>query len=292
MMKYLSAAEIAARREALVNKLNEKGVQAVVTPVEKNGVTMYGITIRSYGEVCPCVYMDEELCRKEPDYEELANKLIETCERSMRTQQFDVSLLSNAEWVKKNLRVAMQRKVDSSVLRRDGRYPETVECLRIAFEQGEDDSFGSILVKDGLLDVSGISVEEAWRVAEENTKKDFVMQNMSAVMEAFGHGEALSDLDFEAEMGSVMFIVSNARGIYGASSILNEEAIRERISGLARSYDRAVCIPSSVHESIIVPLERGEAYDVDEISSMIMQVNTTEVMEEEVLADKPYVMKL
>lgn len=78
-----------------------------------------------------------------------------------------------------------------------------------------------------------------------------------------------------------MYVLTNTIKQYGAGAIL--------YSGMKKKLEDAVgdfvVIPSSVHETIIIPRSLGE---IDGLTHLIREVNETVVSPEEVLSDVPY----
>lgn len=120
----------------------------------------------------------------------------------------------------------------------------------------------SIPVTDGVLEEMGCTVEELYRMAQENTKRIFP--------------------PFIGDM--VMFkVLTNTEGLKGAGVILYDDimdTIRQEVEG------DFYLIPSSIHEWLIIP----DDGDVDEagLGEMIREVNRDTVAPEDRLSDHPY----
>lgn len=81
----------------------------------------------------------------------------------------------------------------------------------------------------------------------------------------------------------IMFVLTNQLRCFGASCILYND-ILEQISGqLGESF---YILPSSIHEVIIVP--ESQCPTKEDLDSMIVEINETQVDEEEVLSDHVY----
>ena len=78
-----------------------------------------------------------------------------------------------------------------------------------------------------------------------------------------------------------MYILTNRDKSYGAAGILNRELLKEFAEG--RDF---IILPSSVHESLFVPVD-GET-DQSVFDEMVREVNRNEVSVEEQLADHSY----
>lgn len=95
--------------------------------------------------------------------------------------------------------------------------------------------------------------------------------------------ELLIDMLMNYEEDKPMYVVSNNKGINGASCILYKEYISE----LAKSLDSDLYIlPSSIHELIVV---KDDGYTKkDDLINMVVGINEQEVEEEDFLSNKVY----
>ena len=80
------------------------------------------------------------------------------------------------------------------------------------------------------------------------------------------------------------FIVTNEEFSYGAASIIDSAALKERV----KSGKYYVC-PSSVHEMLLIP---ADGYDLEGMSEIVRQVNFTVVDPHERLIDEAFVLEV
>lgn len=83
-----------------------------------------------------------------------------------------------------------------------------------------------------------------------------------------------------------MYIITNAVGINGATSIIYKDAIRNFAEKLETDF---YILPSSIHEVILVPYE--DSISREELKDMVNEVNCTQVPIEEVLSDRVYIYR-
>lgn len=115
------------------------------------------------------------------------------------------------------------------------------------------------------------SEEKAWKIAEENTKRDTEIVSMTKV---------LFDDGFDGE--DTLYIVSNKEKWLGASTALNLDTLQSFAE--EHNTKEIVLLPSSIHEMLIVPHpDTSIPYD-----SMVNEVNHSEVDPEERLTDRAY----
>ncbi len=80
-----------------------------------------------------------------------------------------------------------------------------------------------------------------------------------------------------------MYVLSNSLGIHGAGALLYPGVLR----GFADSIGgNLIILPSSVHETILVP--ETEEVDIEDMKDMVMDINRNEVAKEAWLADNAY----
>lgn len=80
-----------------------------------------------------------------------------------------------------------------------------------------------------------------------------------------------------------MYILSNTRGINGASVMLYKDVVRNFAMDLHCDF---YVLPSSIHEVILVPYH--DSIEKKTLSEMVFDINHTQVLPEEVLSDSVY----
>lgn len=129
----------------------------------------------------------------------------------------------------------------------------------------------SIAVFNDLIERADLSIEEVLEAAFENTER--MLQPRL---------EKMSDiLPIPMDIDIPMYVLTNERKIFGAGAILYS-GMKERLESVVG--EDFIVIPSSVHETIIVP----SFLTSTSITDIIKEVNRTTVSELEVLSDRPY----
>lgn len=152
----------------------------------------------------------------------------------------------------------------------------------------KDDCYGTITVKDEHMKLWGIDQPTLHEYAIANSREVLpgkVQDLTSLVAEMMGEGFVEEGFT-EETMGSMentMFVITNEKKTNGAAVIFYDEHI------LADLSEKLGCdlyiLPSSIHECIAIP-----AHDADPqvLSQMVVDVNSTEVEEMEILSDHVY----
>lgn len=165
----------------------------------------------------------------------------------------------------------------------------TFHCL----VRSEEDSIGTIRITNEHMKLWDVALEDLQELAFDNTKRLFppIIRAMEEVIKSF-----LCSDDIEKEGVGIgdsrseefpMYILTNEKGINGASCLLYKDVIKE-FAQLIKSD--LYILPSSIHELILVPML--SAKDKDNFSRMVMEINSSQVPTEEVLADHVYIYSL
>ena len=138
-----------------------------------------------------------------------------------------------------------------------------------------------------LAQSQGLSEEELFRLAKENTRRLFptYIRPMNAVIDELMGGMAAKGtelFEFEPDEEFPMYVVSNSKRCFGATAVLYEDGMQMLAD---RLDDNLYLIPSSIHEWIVVP----ESFtNLENLSEIVHEVNFSEVDEEERLSNEVY----
>lgn len=80
-----------------------------------------------------------------------------------------------------------------------------------------------------------------------------------------------------------MYILSNVKGINGATCLLYQNVLRDFSEQIQSDL---FILPSSIHEVILVPYDRSISKEA--LEAMVKDVNRTQVSQDEVLSDRVY----
>lgn len=163
----------------------------------------------------------------------------------------------------------------------------TYHCL----VRDDKDGIGTIRITNEHMKMWNVGLKEIHEHAATNTKRLFpaVINSMEEIL----HGLLMDEedrtltssvlLENREEGSSNMYILTNEKGINGASCLLYPEVLEEFSKRLGADL---YIFPSSIHEVILVPavhLDAGRQY-----ADMVKEINDTQVAPEEVLSDHVY----
>ncbi|MDD3172938.1 MAG: DUF5688 family protein [Herbinix sp.] len=171
----------------------------------------------------------------------------------------------------------------------------TFHCL----VQEDNDAIGTIRITNEHMQMWETSLQELNLLAVNNTNYLFppVIKSMDEVIlgmlkEEYMNGKEddLSDKMLDRFINNndnpnehKMYILSNQKGINGATCLLYENVLNEFADKIHSDF---FILPSSIHEVIFVPYDKTITKEA--LADMVRDVNYTQVARDEVLSDQVY----
>jgi hypothetical protein len=156
----------------------------------------------------------------------------------------------------------------------------------------DNGSTATITVRNNLMKLWNVTTEQLYEMAMDNTQRMFrgTVKSMASIMtEMLGNrmDEECANEFYDMAVGEdevPMYIATNNIRIDGSVVILYDGLLREFASRVGSDF---YILPSSVHETILVPV--SEDIQLDYLRDMVREINRTEVAPEEVLSDNVYI---
>ena len=146
----------------------------------------------------------------------------------------------------------------------------------------KDDSVASTIVNDSLFKAYGITEEQLFADATENSQRLFPIKVQP--LESFIYDMAAGEgYEHPINDKNHMLVVTNDMGINGASAMFYPKAM-EKISDMID--DDYYIIPSSIHECLVIPESDHISYK--HLESILHEVNAGMVAESEQLSSHVY----
>ena len=153
------------------------------------------------------------------------------------------------------------------------------------------DAVGSVFISNKIAEGIGMTEEELFRCAVENTRRinPVSVTCMGSMFGAIPEGldippEAREEMENAKRTADNMWIISNSSGINGAASMLYEENLHQLAEKLGQDL---VILPSSIHEVIAVPVEIA-GKNLTNLIEMVQEVNMGSVELGERLSNSVY----
>ena len=242
--------------KVLLEALREEGIQLEEVTVRKNGILCNGLRVVSGDDnaICPVVYYspDETIA-------EILNKIHYAT--NLQRPKFDTELLKSAEYVKENAYLSIQKKdgdgADSITIKRPCLNLEVI--ARVAVRLG--DSKGSIKVDKEMLKLCGLSEEELWECATNNTKAQLTVY---CILELLGMpSELVEELEDISLYACTTITRTNGAVALYFPDIFREFCVRKDINEL-------LLIPSSTDELIVC---LGGLMNPKDVAQLVQDVN-------------------
>ena len=299
--------------KALMDYFGE-GVEIKTHKVYKNnGILLHGICALQQGKnIAPTVYLNDFLHKYEEgvSFGEIIRSIVQFMENNQVVNNLDVDFFFEYESVRKRLVLRLIHKEKNKELLEQVPYLKfqdlaiVCHCIMVTEEIGN----GSILIHKHHLEAWGVGEETLFQDAFENSprvehysilKMSEMMKNIlkDSVKEQIDEictgdmieKENLLDITLEKmareieERNIPMYVLTNTKRYYGAASLVYPDML-DIIGNMLN--DDFYILPSSVHEIIFVG--RTNCVNSFVLNEMVLEVNRTQVEEEEWLSDHVY----
>lgn len=256
-------------REKVIKLLAEKGYQAKLKQKVNNGVTCEGIAIiNPDSNISPCCY---------PDWNDPIEKIVEDTIRIYEKYknhpgvEISVEKIMSPEFWRKHLLITLQRESSENIIKMNA-WKGTEAYLRLVWDEC------SIKIAPKHLEMVGMTEDEAWGWAYDNTEKNSVFINMADMLPE----------EIVKIIPQTMYVATNGRNYNGAAASLCEDKLNEIC--LKENVTKLIVIPASIHECLLVPVTDYESIEM--VNQMVREVNTEIVNVEEQLSDQADVYEM
>ena len=293
MMNYEIFKEVVA--EKFMDYLPEeyKGMHLEVRPVEKVNQMMDGLTLTGDGvRISPTMYINN-MYDHYLQTEELQEVLVSAAKTMDEAMKEAPDILPSVDMSKAKDNIVFQlintEQNKEMLADAPNRQFQDLSIMYRWVIKVEDAGVQSTVVRNNLAEQLGLSEEQLFKLAVENTRRIFppTIKNMNEVIRDMfmkdGMPPEMADMMIgEMPPDQAMYVISNDRGLNGAISMLYED----KLHGLAEEIGTDLYImPSSVHEVIAVSSNMG---DPNELAQMVAEINMDQVSLDERLSNQVY----
>ena len=264
-----------------------KGYHVTVRRVDKNnGVVCTGLCVKENDEsVSPVVYIDSHYDRyKKGDATpaDAADYVARTCRR--KRPAVDIRKFLDYKNVKGRIVYKLINTDKNRELLEDVPHREFLD-LSIVFEclvKNDETETSSILIHNAHAKLWGVSVEDLYEAASQNTPKlrGYELKSMKQVISEIMQRGNITE---ECTDSIPLYVLTNRNRIEGAACILYTRLLKDFSNALGGNY---YIIPSSIHEVLLLPADNTD--DSSKIREMIGEVNDTQLIDEEILSYSLY----
>lgn len=210
--------------DVIVKKIEEMGLVASVMDRLDNGVIKYGITIgRSESQKVRPIFYPQSYTGTA---DEIANAMVSDYLIMEKGLTVDQAFLMSKAAIISNIYVGLQGCFGENIVKRPCEFKGLEEYLYVVKKHG--DKYATSKLSEQAISLYGLSVEEAWNAAYENTKASTCIRSMASVLQEFFPGEMPADAETGADF---LYVISNQDNYRGAACAL---AGKEMVMSLAR----------------------------------------------------------
>ena len=263
----------------------------IVSANKNNGVTLTGITAsRPESSGGACIYLNgyyEGYCDSQITLdwvtEDVYGKFVEHCND---LDGVDMKLLWDWEAAKTRIRAKLvNREMNCGFLKkvphRD--FLDLAVIYYVTVEGLPEGVNGAFTVSDGNMEIWKKEEDDLYQMAVSNMRLDGkpVFEDMEEILRSM---IPVGGCPFTSKALKVrMYVLTNPQKIFGAAELLDENTLRGIGDKLGSDF---AVLPSSVHESIIIPADVSAAYQ--ELAEMVTDINMNVVSIQERLSDHVY----
>lgn len=262
----------------------------IVTNTKNNGVKLTGIvSVVPGSKGGPCIYLDSYYEEYRKGRTEIGEVIREVCQQLMEHKDDlrDINLDSLRWWDAAKTRIYVKlvnREMNSGLL---GAVPhrQFLDLAAVYYIKLEGMGVNStILIYNEYMKMWGTDEEELYRTAMKNMRlegealfedMDMLLKHMLSGCADFLNGNEITPIS--------MYVLTNRSKCFGAAEILDSNTLKSIGNRLGEDF---VILPSSVHETIVIPSSKAFAYS--ELAAQVREVNEENVEIGERLSDHVY----
>ena len=267
--------------------------------LKNNDTRLTGLTIRTEASnVAPTIYLERMFERYKAGNAAIpviVSEILSVYESHKNTMSFDASLVTDFSACKERICYKLVNADRNRELLTEAPHIIVCDDLAVIFYilvSTDKEGTATITIRHNMFDLWGVSEEELFKIALDNTQRLFrgtVMSMASVLTELLS--DRMDDEDsseffdmFVSEDMAPLYVCSNTKKLNGAGVILYKGLLREFAERTGNDF---YILPSSVHETILVPV--SDQMELDCLKSMVREVNATQVAPEEILSDNVYI---
>lgn len=250
---------------------------------------MDGIILSTGNKVGTTVYIDEMFDHyvDTKDFESVMENTASSMVRNLENVPEFPAI--NAENIKNNVVFQLVNTFQNEQLLSNVPHREMMDLSVVYrwFVREDLDGMASATITNSLAQNIGISEEELFRLASENTMRIspphiFPMNEILIdLLVADGMQKDLAE-NLVRDSSVPMYVITNQQKINGAASILFDDALQELSEKIGSDM---YLMPSSIHECIAVPSYFGEP---EELAAMVNEINLSQVSLQDRLSNQVY----
>lgn len=262
---------------------------------KNNGVRLHGVCIREpKSNIAPTIYLEEhyDSYRKGMSIDEIVWHICQQYQACGKGKFQAVEKLLDFQYMKPMIAYKLINYEKNAERLQEMPYV-LFEDLAVVFYCMLDCRLGrsiTVPITNRHMEAWDLTTDELYQIAHKNTPlilpsavydMDHVLKDIAVET----NSKELSEMarKSQEQSGEMMYVLTNSNKNLGACCILYEQLLSDFAKALGKSF---FLLPSSIHEMILLP-DTGRML-VEELLSMVKEVNATQVEPEEILSDHVY----
>jgi hypothetical protein len=214
--------------------------------------------------------------------------ILENYRHNRPTKSIDVRFFTQFENTKSKIAIKLINYEKNKTLLQDVphiRFLDLAIVFYCLITMDEEVGNATILIHNSHLAYWNVTLEELFAIAKENTRKLLPekISDMNDMLQELSKRQLISAPMLADEERYPMFVLTNERNLHGAACILYDDLLKQYAAQADTDF---YILPSSIHEVILIPTTEDTCQE--ELSEMVMEVNASQLLEEEVLSDHAY----
>ena len=275
--------EFAEKMKITLTDILQKEIQSV-SPLKLNNVRLCGIAIVEPDSNISCtIYLEQFFGRflDTGDWEQTVSDILSFYDNNRVADSFDSKWFHDFGQIRRNLFYRLINYKENQELLSAVPYTRFLDLAKVYYADCQiGETAGSILIHHKHIEEWGITEDELIAAAEENTPILYPVK-LKPLSFVLGLGDDICPFP---GMSGHMFVLSNTENQNGAASVCYKDVL-DNFS--QKIKDDLVVLPSSVHETILLPLQ--EKSNLDSLKEMVYDINRTILNPSEFLSDNVYV---
>lgn len=274
---------------AIQTKLGPSAQVMLQDVIKNNDIHLDGLTVLSeQSNISPTLYLNYyyEQYLRGMSLSSIYEDILLRYKAHMPKASIDISFFTDFQKVQKNIIFKLINYERNKTLLQNVphfRYLDLAIVFNCLINSGES-GYGTILIHHNHLDFWNVSPDDLYALAMENTPLllGYHLQNMAHVLENILTEDSSLALE-EFSTLVPMYVLTSKTKFHGAACILYHNLLAEIAA--EKNCDFYI-IPSSIHEVLLIPTSCATSHA--ELNSMVREINSTQVLKEEVLSDHVY----
>ncbi|MBE5899655.1 MAG: hypothetical protein E7279_08645 [Lachnospiraceae bacterium] len=258
--------------------------------IKNNGITLHGLVINNGKcNISPTIYLDYYYKDFEngADINKLAKQVVAQYKKFELDEDFDISIFTDYEKCKKRISYKLINYEQNKELLEDIPHIKYLDLAIVFYYllEGGLNETSSILIRNSHMEHWEVNTDDLMAQAQNNTPRllQSEIRSLTDVVKEILADNPMAITPEDEPMNQTMYVLTNKLKLYGACCILYKSLLEEFAE--QQGCDLYI-IPSSVHEVLLLPC--SEELDPEYLTSLVQEVNSSELSTEDILSDHVY----